>query len=534
MKLPKIKLSLNSTLDNTIFYNETDDIGFARNQINQIDIRIKSKQENNLKPWERYINNNIYSSLNKKNRLVINEKKKKIKCNKLSFNWNNQNIFNKTEIENIKASEQIKRQIKTKSDIKYKYKEPFMTASSFIETRHEIFLANKMINILKTEKNNIRKKQESYENSLKYENKLLDKDIDKFNEFTTSFKKKAQEEDLLLLNVIIDNKNLVDLYKKQLQEYNSTIYEVYKYIKLINNLKHYASFIHKLLGGDNDILHCDLIENITFKEFKSYDVYSVTQDIIKKAKNILYSTNSNDDINLNDSNTFNNFNLSFKTMEEKLVKIFTEKQRHISEKNEIIRKGSLEEEEKQKKFDNLQEGYKIQIEELDNKMKDYNKVFLTPEEKERIEFDYELLVDIYSTLFNNFQGLKEIKAENAYEMSRQIVTPIRNEIFKKEEKINNLIKVLEEYEKENNIIFNKVLTRRKLENRTLKLFREKELIKIRDNLRINKYNNKIKKIIIKGRYKYNFPNTPESTKYNLRKVNMTEMDINDLNMLYYQ
>ena len=67
MKLPKIKLNLNSTLDNELFLTDADDIGFARSQIKQIDNRIKFKQVQNLKPWERYINNNIYSSLNKYN-----------------------------------------------------------------------------------------------------------------------------------------------------------------------------------------------------------------------------------------------------------------------------------------------------------------------------------------------------------------------------------------------------------------------------------------------------------------------------------
>ena len=156
MKLPKIKLTLNPILTTELFYTDTDDIGFARNQINRINNRIRTEQENKLKPWERY-NNNIYSSLNKNNRLIINETKRKIKNNSLSFNWNNQTIFNKTEIDNIKASEQIKKQVKTKSEIKYKFKEPYITTSSFIETRHETFLTNKMINILLEEKKKLKK-----------------------------------------------------------------------------------------------------------------------------------------------------------------------------------------------------------------------------------------------------------------------------------------------------------------------------------------------------------------------------------------
>jgi hypothetical protein len=39
-------------------------------------------------------------------------------------------------------------------------------------------------------------------------------------------------------------------------------------MKSINEFKIYAKFIHKLLGGDNDILHTELIENITFRDLK--------------------------------------------------------------------------------------------------------------------------------------------------------------------------------------------------------------------------------------------------------------------------
>ena len=535
-KLPRIKLSLNTTVDNDFYSRETDDIGFANNQISQIDKRIQIKQFQKLKPWERFINTNIYSSsLDKKNRLILKDKKRKIKNNSMNFNWNNQNIFNKTEVDNIIRCEEIQKQMKIKYDIKYKYREPNTSVSDFVTTRNETFLANKMINILKEEKKNILKKKESYENSLKYENKALDKDIDKFNDFTIKLKRKTQESDILLNKVIIDNKNLVDLYKKQLQEYNSTVYEVYKHIKLISNFKYYASFIHKLLGGDNDILHCDLMEDLSFNEFKNSDIFAITKNIIKKTKNIINnkSTNKiNEYMNLEDSFTMNTFDNSFKTMEEKIIKIFIEKQKYISEKENIIRKGKNDQKEKKIKYDELHGDYDSQKKDLDERMQEFIKVYLKPEEKEKI--DYELLKDIYFLLFGNHKKAKELKAENAYDMFRDVVSPIIKEIYSKEEKINNLIKLMSQYEKENKFIFNKVLTRRKLENRALKLCHEKELIQAKEDLRRKNYNFKMRKIIIKGRYKYNSPITPEPTKSNFKRINITQMNINDYNMLEYK
>lgn len=535
MKLPRINKSSIKSLDKNLFLTDTDDIGFARNQIKQIDNRIRLNTEHNLKPWERFTKN-IYSSLNKKAILIVRDKKKNIRKKNISFDWTNQNFVNKTEIDNIKKSDEIKKQMKIKYEIKFKYKEPNFTASDFISTRNETFLANTMINLLKKEKKNIVKNQESYSKALKYEIKTLDKDIDKFNEFTATMKKKNQESELLLLKAIVDNKNLVDIYKKQLQEYNSTIYEVYKNIKLISNLKIYAAFIHKLLGGDNDILHFEIIDNFNFKDFKNMDIHSITKNIIDHTKNIIEGNNSKDSLNLSDPNTINHFDLTFKSMEERIMKIFLEKERYLTEKDMIKRKAKLNEEDEQKKCDILQQNYDLHLKELDNKRIDFNKVFYNPEESENIKFTYELLKDIYVTIFGkNYgtKGKKEVKSETSSIFYRDIVTPIIKEINKMESNINNLTTKMEEYSKDNNTLFNKALARRKVENRANKLYNEKEQIKINDEIRKRKLNDKMNKIIFKGRYKY--INTPPPTnKHKMNSTIKTDMNNNDYNMLIYQ
>ena len=535
MKLPKIRLTLNSNINNEFNFTDTDDIGFARNQVKQIDNRIRTKRIQDLKPWERATNNNIYSSLDKTNKLLSRDKRKRIKNNNLSFNWNTSNNYiNKTDIDNIKKCEELKQQIKIKYDTKYKFREPTITVSNFVAMRNETFLTNKMINILKEGKTNFFKRQDDYEKSLKNANKSLDRDIDKFNDFSVKLKKKFEHNDHQLMKAIVDNKNLVDSYKKQLQEYNSIVYEIFKHIKALGNFKYYAFFIHKILGGDNDILHCEFNEDMYFNEFKNQDILKITKHIINNTKNILNNNKSNEDLNLNDSMALINFDLSFKELEERIIKKFIVKERIISDKDEIIRRGQSNKESKLKHYDELDIDYGKQLKELNEKKADYNKLFLTPEEKKDIEFEYELLKDIYSTLIGYNKEINEFKADNGNDMYREVVKPILNEICHKEDKINNLIKIMEKYEKENNIIFNKVLSKRKIENRALKLLHEKELINLKENIRRKKYNDKMRKIIIKGRYKYNSSNTPEVAKTTLKRVNKTEMNILDLNMLYYK
>ena len=530
MKLPKIRLT---KTDKNLFLTYTDDIGFAKSQINQIDNRIKLNRDHSLKPWERSTNNNIYSCLYRKTKFNFRDTKKNLRDQNISFDWTKQKFFNQTETNNIKRCEEIKKQIKTKYEIKYKHKIPNVTVSDFIATRNDTFITNTMINLLKEEKKNIIRNKESYSDALKYENKSLEKDIDKFNDFVSKIQKKNQESELSLLKAIVDNKNLVDLYKGQLQEYNSTIYEVYKYIKLIENLKHYAKFIHELLGGDNDILHCNLEENISFKDFKNKDIFSITQKIIKTSKNLLNNDKLSNEFDLNDPITINNFDLSFKMLEKKIMKVFIQKEKYMSEMTERERKENLSKEVEQKKCDILQQGYDVQKKELDSKLLDFNKITYSTEENEQLKYFFELLIDIYSLLFGKTQGLKDLKIENANDVYKSIVIPVEREITKKETIINNLTKNLQNYSKENKALFTKILLKRKAENRALKLFKEKQLIKFNDEIRNKKLNEKMKRIIIKGRYKYNLTSPPKTSKHSLNKIIKNDID-SDYYMLIYK
>ena len=318
-----------------------------------------------------------------------------------------------------------------------------------------------------------------------------------------------------------------------MQEYNSTIYEVYKYIKLIENLKHYAKFIHELLGGDNDILHCNLEENISFKDFKNKDIFSITQKIIKTSKNLLNNDKLSNEFDLNDPITINNFDLSFKMLEKKIMKVFIQKEKYMSEMTERERKENLSKEVEQKKCDILQQGYDVQKKELDSKLLDFNKITYSTEENEQLKYFFELLIDIYSLLFGKTQGLKDLKIENANDVYKSIVIPVEREITKKETIINNLTKNLQNYSKENNALFTKILLKRKAENRALKLFKEKQLIKFNDEIRNKKLNEKMKRSIIKGRYKYNLTSPPKTSKHSLNKIIKNDID-SDYYMLIYK
>ena len=419
-----------------------------------------------------------------------------------------------------------------KYQTKYKYKDKYQTLSDFVSTKNDTFLANTMIQILKDKQNNMVKKQRKYSKSLRHEILLLDKDIDKFDEFVLTVEKKKKEEESLLTKRIVENKNLVDLYKKTLQEYNSTLYEIFKILKSMNEYKIYAEFIHKLLGGDDDILHTELIGNMNFKDFKNYDVFSITQKILKKTKNFIKpETRKNYDKEIYA------FDLSFKDMEDKLIKLFFEKHEFETEINDTQKEAKKIEQIKQKKYDELYSHYEKLLNELEESTDKYNKLSFNPQEEDIIKYNYTLLIDIFSFLFPKtevIKNIKDLKVENAYDLKSDVVLPITLELNKLEDRVNDLLNSMDECSKEDFDLFEGILIKRKNENRAVKLLYEKNIIKMKEDLKIKKYNMKMRKIIIKDRHKFNLKIPHKSTKFKSNKFIKTDVNFNEYNYLYFQ
>jgi len=529
MKLPKIKDSSNLSLNDEIFLTQSDDVCFALIQLKQLRKKIKTKNEKNTKLWEKK-NHNIYTSYDNRSKFLIKSKKEK-KNQIKSFDWRNQNIFNQSEISSIEAGEEIKKQVKIKYAIKYKYKDRCQTLTDFVSTKNDTFLSNTMIQILKDRKNHMIKNEQNYSKSLRKEILLLDKDINKFDDFVVNIEKKKKIDEALLAKKILDNKNLVDLYKKSLQEYNSTLYEIFKIMKSINEFKIYAKFIHKLLGGDNDILHTELIENITFRDFKNLDVHSITQKIFKNTKNLSDAKETKDF-----TKNIHNFNLTFKDMEDKLTKLFFTKHDYQTEINDTIKEREKIKIIKQKKYDELNSLYEKLLNELKESTDEYKKISIIPEEEDIIKFNYKLLIEIYSFLFPKnieVKNIKELKVENAYDLKGDVVLPITSELNKLEEKVNYLLNSMEECSNENSELFEGFLIKRKNENRALRLLYEKNIIKMKEEMKIKKYDNKMRKIIIKDRHKYNLKIPHKDTKFKREKYIKTTTNFNDYNYLYF-
>ena len=223
-------------------------------------------------------------------------------------------------------------------------------------------------------------------------------------------------------------------------------------------------------------------------------------------------------------------------MEDKLVKLFIAKHEYNTEIDDIIKERKSINDEKQKKYDSLNENYQNILNELNESIGEYKKMSLSSEEEDIIKFNYSLLIEIYSFLFPKNIGnknLKDLKVENAYDLKTDVVSPIFSELNNLEDRVNDLLNNMEECRNEDKELFENILTKRKNENRALKLLKEKNIIKMKEELKRKKYYDKMKRIIIKDRHKYNLRKTPKNLKLKQNKFIKTEINLNELNYLYY-
>ncbi len=250
----------------------TDDMGFAKMQIDKINQSLKKERENELKPWQKKIENNIYNSNGKTNYQVMKELSKKFKLissNKdiKKINWSKQAYYNRKQLNSIFDGYQILKKIKNKYEIKRKCKDRGFFMNEFMTQTKNISMDNLKLNLLKSERDKIYIKENEYEKALEYEKKSLEKDIEDFDTFKLDVKRRLKADEIILLKLIQDNKLLYETNKKLSHEYKHIIEEIIRYIKLIINYKTYVDFIHKLLGGGLKILNVNLNEYVNFRNW---------------------------------------------------------------------------------------------------------------------------------------------------------------------------------------------------------------------------------------------------------------------------
>ena len=510
---------------------EPDDKGFAKDQSNKLTQGLYLMRQLHLKPWEKDSYNNIYKSSGQSNHQILKNLKLRIRSSKTinKDDLSKNNYYNDKELKSIDDSQEIKKQIKLNSEIRKKFNQPSPNINSYTIETKEICKNNMLQEFIKLERNKMQQKLKEYEQALKKEMKILDKDIFKFETYATNELLKLNLKNIYINNIENNRRNKLLKIKSLTQEYHNLQDEIPKVVKRINGKKIYVNFIHKLFGGEPELANCNL-DDINFKRLKDAELHSVTDmvqremDKTSNQENILQTSTEEDLLR-----SINKLDVVFKIMENNIMKTLAKKEKLRLETVELAAKWDEEKkilekeiEEREKEYQTFLGEYKIEME---------NSEFISHSKEDINKFVRKMHIEL-------FESAKEtiIKKENdidEYNINDKIVKPTIKEITNKERKIDSLILQMEKFSKEDEKLFNKSVVKIKNENKIMKYYEEKNNMEIKTNIRNNKILEKINKIMITGKHKYKIPiplNIVKQKRNNDKEINNEN---NELKMLYY-
>ena len=510
-----------SSLNKSVFMTITDDIGFAKMQIDKINQSIVKEGENELKPWLKKINNNIYICNGKTNYQIMKELNKKFKIIKNNkdikkINWSKQSYYNRKELNNIFDGYNISKKIMNKYEVKRKVKDRGFYLDEFISQTKNISMENLKLNLLKSEKHKIFIKENQYEKALEYEKKSLEKDIENFDSFKLEVKRKMKDDEMKLIKLIQNNKLLYETNKKLSHEYKYTIEEIIRYIKLIINYKSYADFIHKLLGGGSKVLNINLNQYVNFRNWSEKDLDKYIKNVLKELNIFIIELAFDEktvDI-LSDNSRLDNL---FKIMEENILKVVEEKEDFEKEEKKIMEENMNNYNKLMKDYENNKIKYELYLKELEEEEKKVGNITADPQLEDyysEMNFLLEDLCNYVNTInkifnisdINNTREsfnstLSNVGTETQFLYSKKLQNCL-NDLKLKEFIIEDLINEINEDVKKDPQLTKIIMSQVRLENRIEKTEKEKKIKQIEEFNKKQKIINKIGQFIVKEKFKY--------------------------------
>ena len=492
LKLPELKIQ-------KFLITEPDDKGFAKDQYDKIMNRIQTQKQLQLKPWEKELDN-IYSSSGRSNHQIFQNIKTKVNSKTIDLDeisYNNE-FYKKEQLNTINDSVKISNQIKLNAYIKKKIKLPISSLKKYILETKQI-CKNKLISdIVKNERNIIHRKQSEYDRALKQEIKNLNKDIMKFELYSTNEMFERNQKFKYINNMENKKKSLLEEIKDLSQEYHSLKANIQKLLRYINEKKIYVNFVNKLLGGESKMANINY-DGINIQKIEDNELHS----LVNKIKNQIQKNNLDENIfvSATDEELMENINkidIIFKIMEEKILKTLYNKEK--------IRQELIEFEKNQKiVLAELKSRIEETEKEYENIMKEFNEEKDNANLKSHSPEDYNffirtLLIDFFSYLDQDFVKSKDDVDE--YNIIDKVVKPAIDNIKYTENQIDDLLSTMEKYSEEDPELFNKCLNKIKNENKLKKYYRERENRDMQIKLKNNKIMEKFNKVFVKERNKF--------------------------------
>ena len=520
----------NTTISSTFLTASSDDINFALNQVRKLksDLNLSSKSPKKI--WE-ITPENIYESHGKNNHCILSNIHLKTKdYNKIDpikrIDWANQRYYSNEQASKIFDSLQILKQSQRKNE----NKRLFTDLKTFTQQSKEICLNNMFIDLILEEKKKINDEIEEKNNVLQKELKNLNKDIELFDNFKLKINKKNKAIEKQLLKVQNENKNLFEIKRKLNSEHRILLDEMEKTIRNIINMKHYATFTNKILDGK--IINEEDENNlkIEIKNNKELELEEYCQTLEKNFEN--FELKNKEELDED------NFYYMYIIMENKILNNVKIKENYDYEINDIKNEfKDVVEIDLLNKIKLMEDEYQMFLKEKIKLDKEINNINYT--QNNYYQYCEQLLFDLESSIITS-KELNSYKNEFTKDNVFKTITVLTNKINSLENSINFHIDNLNEYEKEDSLLFNDICYKNKKALRYALYLKNIKQERINLENKRKSFENKFKQNFITGRGRDRLPVPPKilelRKKYEKKLLPNTdeeklENDIN--NLLYY-
>ena len=518
---------------------------------------IKNRNNNNKIKYPPILKSErLYPRINNdKNKMNILKKVKAIRNNNLRIKNCKNFIKNKLINENIAYNSKYEdivfdsKKILNNHNSKETDIEVKNNIDSFIKQNKELSVNNLLIQIIKKENKNVKENFEKRNKSIEEFQKIIEKDENDFEIYSSKQKNLYYKINDLSEKIHKRNYNLITLLYKLRAKTKILEDEIFKIIELIESLRIYAKFVHKVLGGNDKLFDEELIpdyENNTRPDIKILvnRVFEIYGNLLKNNHKQSMTANTCYTINNEEKNTNNNErkpseevtieDIDFELLDDPLfmVRKYKDIEERILNQVEVqdnYNKFEEKESNSNKKFIDELKNRIIQLEKENEMAKKnlneyknmlYGKTLSQNENKE----NYSIVKDLCGNIFQVFNpkdtnGIINNNNLDIFELN-DVVSSTINLLIKKENEINQHINNLESYEKDK-ILFDEIMDKRKNEIKFLNQNKNMNNLNNNDFNKMYKIHNKLNKIIIKSK-------RSEPPYYKIRKKEVVKIDVNEI------
>ena len=377
--------------------------------------------------------------------------------------------------------------------------------SSFLNENKEISKKNVLIKYLENQKKDYYRIINQRQKSIDHSSRTIETDENNFDSYTTNQKMACKRIEVMLNKLMLKNKRLSNEEKIFKSEVGVREDERKKILEQIDELRIIAKFVTRVLGSNIKVFKAKILPDYNSDIDPDYE--KIASDVCERYKFLLNEDEndklSQEDLNnikeMNDLNDCEDLYYQFHKIEENIIETLKSKS-YLNKEIDNLRK------EEKKQFDDYQKRIKILENELNTckslyeiEKKEYEDICVR-KEIGIVDLD-KIVLDLYyfvMTIFkkfnkedeNNKNKLNTISISNALKDSQKV-------IVEKEQKLNKLIINLESYEKSNKWLFDRVVNRRRNENKELKVSLLKQIIMDGEQEKIGQLSPENKIIFIK-------------------------------------